>query len=125
MAIDDVAAIAERAGEEIMKIYTETPMSEWEKIADFKADGSPLTVADKKVRIIALDLVVVLPSFSSVPGQRDHLLLSLGQVPEDSNVRLIADSGIAGVFLFVSMSEENKMTPYEERKKWECVLVAP
>ena len=36
-----------------MKIYTETPTSEWEKIADFKADGSPLTVADKKVRVTA------------------------------------------------------------------------
>ncbi|KAJ1459565.1 hypothetical protein M885DRAFT_510691 [Pelagophyceae sp. CCMP2097] len=35
-----------------MKIYTETPLSAWKAIADFKADGSPLTNADRQANDI-------------------------------------------------------------------------
>jgi len=46
IVIDDVASIAKTAGDAIMEIYTKTPLEEWKAIADFKADGSPLTRAD-------------------------------------------------------------------------------
>ena len=46
IVIDDVAAIAKEAGDAIMAIYNGTSEADWKKIADFKADGSPLTKAD-------------------------------------------------------------------------------
>ena len=53
--IDDVAAIAKQAGDAIMEIYTKTPLDEWKAIADFKADGSPLTKADTTANKIICD----------------------------------------------------------------------
>ena len=53
--IDDVAAIANHAGDAIMEIYTKTPLDEWKAIADFKADGSPLTKADTTANKIICD----------------------------------------------------------------------
>jgi len=50
-----VAGIAKEAGEAIMKVYNETSMEDWKKIADFKSDGSPLTVADKQANAIICD----------------------------------------------------------------------
>jgi 3'(2'), 5'-bisphosphate nucleotidase len=44
IAIDDIAAIAKKAGDKIMEIYNAPDFSE--KIKDPKADGSPLTMAD-------------------------------------------------------------------------------
>ena len=54
IAIDDVAAIAKEAGDAIMAIYNGTSESDWKKIADFKADGSPLTKADTTANKICL-----------------------------------------------------------------------
>lgn len=48
IVLDDVAGIAKNAGDVIMEIYNGTSEEDWKKIADFKSDGSPLTMADKK-----------------------------------------------------------------------------
>ena len=55
IAIDDVAAIAKEAGDAIMAIYNGTSEVDWKKIADFKADGSPLTKADTTANKIICD----------------------------------------------------------------------
>mmetsp|Transcript_25877 Transcript_25877/g.83816 ORF Transcript_25877/g.83816 Transcript_25877/m.83816 type:complete len:303 (-) Transcript_25877:2361-3269(-) len=48
--IEEVVRIAKEAGRAIMAIYDAN--ENWERIADFKADGSPLTVADKRANAI-------------------------------------------------------------------------
>ena len=55
IVIDDVAAIAKEAGNAIMAIYNGTSEADWKKIADFKADGSPLTKADTTANTIICD----------------------------------------------------------------------
>ena len=55
IVIDDVAAIAKEAGNAIMAIYNGTSEADWKKIADFKADGSPLTKADTTANKIICD----------------------------------------------------------------------
>ena len=55
IVIDDVAAIAKEAGDAIMAIYNGTSEADWKKIADFKADGSPLTKADTTANTIICD----------------------------------------------------------------------
>ena len=55
IVIDDVAAIAKEAGDAIMAIYNGTSEADWKKIADFKADGSPLTKADTTANKIICD----------------------------------------------------------------------
>ena len=53
--MDEVAAIAKEAGGAIMKVYNETPQEDWGKIANYKADGSPLTVADQAANKVICD----------------------------------------------------------------------
>ncbi|KAJ8599233.1 hypothetical protein CTAYLR_006397 [Chrysophaeum taylorii] len=62
VSIDEVAQIAKKAGDAIMKVYTETPLDNWASIAKSKGDGSPLTIADKAANdIICKELAAKYP----------------------------------------------------------------
>ena len=65
ISIDVVADIAKKAGAAIMEVYNDTPLNEWSKIADFKADGSPLTVADKRANDIICS--ALLKEYPTIP----------------------------------------------------------
>uniref|UniRef100_A0A7S3JVQ6 3'(2'),5'-bisphosphate nucleotidase 1 n=1 Tax=Aureoumbra lagunensis TaxID=44058 RepID=A0A7S3JVQ6_9STRA len=74
IVIDDVAEIAKEAGKAIMEIYNKTPLSEWKKIADFKADGSPLTAADKKANEIICTALE--KKFPSIPIMSEETVMA-------------------------------------------------
>ncbi|EGB12826.1 hypothetical protein AURANDRAFT_5667, partial [Aureococcus anophagefferens] len=72
--IDDVAAIAKKAGDAIMEIYTKTPLDEWKAIADFKADGSPLTKADTTANTIICDALTAAYPKIPIMSEENKLL---------------------------------------------------
>ena len=74
IVIDDVAAIAKKAGDAIMEIYTKTPIDEWKAIADFKADGSPLTKADTTANTIICDALTAAYPKIPIMSEENKLL---------------------------------------------------
>eukprot|EP00629_Pelagomonadales_sp_RCC1024_P009145 CAMPEP_0119266168 /NCGR_PEP_ID=MMETSP1329-20130426/4750_1 /TAXON_ID=114041 /ORGANISM="Genus nov. species nov., Strain RCC1024" /LENGTH=227 /DNA_ID=CAMNT_0007266035 /DNA_START=159 /DNA_END=838 /DNA_ORIENTATION=+ len=116
IVLDEVAAIAKRGGDAIMDIYNNTPLAEWKAIADFKADGSPLTKADTTANKIICDALrelragrVCAPSCAH-PARR----VSAARVEARPAAR---DQGARYPKIPI-MSEEFKMAPYAERQAW-------
>ena len=81
IVIDDVAAIAKEAGNAIMAIYNGTSEADWKKIADFKADGSPLTKADTTANKIICD--ALRKKYPRIPIVSEDCLLYTSPSPRD------------------------------------------